>query len=255
MRVAQLKSDFLASISHELKTPLTAIRAFGDLLHSGRARDADRVREYGGLIKTESDRLTALINNILELSRLERGTRRYRLQEGLLCAAVASTVEVFRHTPEARGCTIEVALPAPPLETHFEESAIRQALLNLLSNAAKYSGASDSERTIKVALIREPAEAVIQVRDFGIGISKSEQHQIFTPFHRAPQPDAQAKGGTGLGLAVVREVARAHGGKVTVESEPGAGATFSLHLPLLNLPEQVTQPDPRPNGHAKYLSN
>jgi signal transduction histidine kinase len=125
----------------------------------------------------------------------------------------------------------------------------------LLSNAAKYSGASDSERTIKVALIREPAEAVIQVRDFGIGISKSEQHQIFTPFHRAPQPDAQARGGTGLGLAVVREVARAHGGKVTVESEPGAGATFSLHLPLLSVPEQVTQTHSRTNGHAKYLSN
>ena len=255
MRVAQLKSDFLASISHELKTPLTAIRAFGDLIHSGRARDADRVREYGGLIKTESDRLTALINNILELSRLERGTRRYRLQEGLLCAAVATTVEVFRHTPEAKGCTIEVTLPAPPLKTHFEESAIRQALLNLLSNAAKYSGASESKRTIKVALTREPAEAVIQVRDFGIGISKSEQHQIFTAFHRAPQPDAQAKGGTGLGLAVVREVARAHGGKVTVESEPGAGATFSLHLPLLTVPEPAIETHPRTDGHAKYLSN
>ena len=77
----------------------------------------------------------------------------------------------------------------------------------------------------------------------------------YLAFHRAPQPDAQAKGGTGLGLAVVREVARAHGGKVSVESEPGAGATFSLHLPLLNLPEQVTQPHPTPNGHAKYLSN
>ena len=255
MRVAQLKSDFLASISHELKTPLTAIRAFGDLLHSGRARNADRVREYGGLIKTESDRLTALINNILELSRLERGTRRYRLQEGSLCAAVATTVEVFRHTPEAKGCTIEVALPAPPLKTHFEESAIRQALLNLLSNAAKYSGAPESERTIKVALIRGTAEAIIEVRDFGIGISKSEQHQIFTAFHRAPQPDAQAKGGTGLGLAVVREVARAHGGKVTVESEAGSGATFSLHLPLLTAPEEVAQTYSRTNGHAEYLSN
>jgi two-component system phosphate regulon sensor histidine kinase PhoR len=108
MRVAQLKSDFLASISHELKTPLTAIRAFGDLLHSGRARDADRVREYGGLIKTESDRLTALINNILELSRLERGTRRYRLQEGLLCAAVATTVEVFDILPRPRAAQLKL---------------------------------------------------------------------------------------------------------------------------------------------------
>src|SRR5258705_854513 len=117
MRVAQLKSDFLASISHELKTPLTAIRSCADLLHSERTPDAERVREYGSLIKTESDRLTALINNILELSRLERGTRRYRLQEGLLCAAVATTVEVFRHTHEAKGCTIEVALSAPTLKS------------------------------------------------------------------------------------------------------------------------------------------
>jgi signal transduction histidine kinase len=100
-KVAQLKSDFLAGISHELKTPLTAIRAFGDLLHSGRVRNAERIHEYGGLIKTESDRLTALINNILELSRLERGVRKYRMEAGTLCAAVAETVEVFRHSVEA----------------------------------------------------------------------------------------------------------------------------------------------------------
>jgi len=233
MRVAQLKSDFLASISHELKTPLTAIRAFGDLLHSGRARDSERIREYGGLIKTESDRLTALINNILELSRLERGIRRYRLEEGFLCAAVAATVEVFRHSAEADGCTIEVTLPSPPVKTKFDESALRQALLNLLSNAAKYSGQSPHGRRIEVAVKRDAADAVIEVRDFGIGIAKSEQPQIFTAFHRASQAKALTVRGTGLGLAIVREVARAHGGEVSVESEPGRGATFRLRLPLL----------------------
>ncbi len=130
MRVAQLKSDFLASVSHELKTPLTAIRAFGDLLRSGRARDAERVREYGEMITTESGRLTALLNDILEASRLERGIRRYRLEEGALCAAVAEAVEVFRHTAQARGFTVEVTLPSPPVRTRFDESALRQVMLN-----------------------------------------------------------------------------------------------------------------------------
>ncbi|MDQ3650379.1 MAG: HAMP domain-containing histidine kinase [Acidobacteriota bacterium] len=233
MRVAQLKSDFLASISHELKTPLTAIRAFGDLLHSGRARDPERIREYGGMIKTESDRLTALLNNILEASRLERGIRRYRLEEGSLGATVSETAEVFRHTAEARGFTIEIALPSPPIKTKFDEGAIRQAILNLLSNAAKYSGGKPDAHRIEVAVSRTDGCAVIEVRDHGIGIASAEQRRIFDLFHRAPQPDAQARGGTGIGLAIVREIARAHGGEVSVESQPEEGAIFRLWLPLL----------------------
>ncbi len=249
MRVAQLKSDFLASISHELKTPLTAIRAFGDLIYSGRIRDSARVREYGGLIKAESDRLTALINNILELSRLERGVRRYRLEEGFLCEAVEATVEVFRHSAEADGYTIEVEAPSP-IRTRFDESALRQALLNLLSNAAKYSGAS---QRIEVAVKRDESEATIEVRDFGIGIPKPEQRHIFAAFHRASQSEAQAGSGAGLGLAIVREVARAHGGEVSVESEPGAGATFRVRLPLLLAgEEQVTQTVSEENGNGKH---
>lgn len=241
MKVAQLKSDFLASISHELKTPLTAIRAFGDLLHSGRVRDAARIHEYGGLIKTESDRLTALINNILELSRLERGVRRYRLEEGTLCAAVAETVEVFRHTVEARGCTIELTLPAPPVRARFDESALRQALLNLLSNAVRYAGAAQAVQRIEVTVAREHGEAVIAVRDHGPGIAASEQRRIFTPFYRAPDQTAPREQGLGIGLAIVREIAQAHGGDVGVESELGAGATFRLRLPSVVASEESAQ--------------
>ncbi|MFN7928902.1 MAG: HAMP domain-containing sensor histidine kinase [Blastocatellia bacterium] len=226
-KVAQLKSDFLAGISHELKTPLTAIRAFGDLLHSGRARNAERIHEYGGLIKTESDRLTALINNILELSRLERGVRRYRLEEGMLCAVVAETVEVFRHSAEAQGFTIALTLPTPPVQASFDKSALRQTLLNLLSNAVRYAG---TVRRVEVTVAREQADAVIAVRDYGIGIAASEQRRIFTPFYRAPQSQER---GLGIGLAIVREIAEAHGGDISVESELGAGATFRLRLPLI----------------------
>jgi signal transduction histidine kinase len=260
MMVAQLKSDFLASISHELKTPLTAIRAFGDLLHSGRARDSGRVREYGGMIKTESDRLTGLINNILEMSRLERNVQRYRLEEGSLSEEVAAIVEFFRHSAEAKGFVIEVELPSPPLRTEFNKSAIRQALLNLLSNAARYSAVpppgSPNASRIEVAVRRDETDAIIEVRDFGIGIPKSEQRNIFTPFHRAPQAEAQTNGGTGLGLAVVIEVARAHGGKVSLESEPGKGATFRIHLPLLiSSQEQIASRASGANLHGKYLSD
>lgn len=233
MRVAQLKSDFLASISHELKTPLTAIRAFGDLIHSGRARDAEKIREYGAIIKTESDRLTALLNNIMEMSRLERGLRRYRLEEGFLCQTVAETIEVFRHAPEASGWEISLHLPPTPIKTKFDASAMRQAVLNLLSNAVKYSADTDKKQKIEVAVKRENSEAIIEVRDFGIGIAPEEQRNIFTAFHRAEQSEVQTKRGAGLGLAIVREATRAHGGEVTVESETGAGATFQIHLPIL----------------------
>jgi signal transduction histidine kinase len=234
MQVAQIKSDFLASISHELKTPLTAIRAFGDLLHSGRASRPERIREYGGIIKTESDRLTALINNILEMSRLERGVRKYRLETGDLRAAVAETVEVFRHSPEAAKFDLAVKLPLHPVETKFDEGAIRQALINLFANAVKYSSGGEKDSRVEIGLQSAGGEAIIEVRDFGVGIAKEDQRDIFTPFHRAATDEIQAKGGTGLGLAIVREIARGHGGDVSVESERGKGSVFRLHLPLLS---------------------
>jgi signal transduction histidine kinase len=237
MQVAQVKSDFLANISHELKTPLTAIRAFGDLLHSGRASNPERIREYGGIIKTESDRLTVLINNILEMSRLEHRIRKYRMEEGDLRETVAETIEVFQHSFDTGKFNLEVKLPLHPIMTKFDEGAIRQAVINLLSNAVKYSGNNPDSR-IEVKVVNETHEAVIAVRDFGIGISKEEQRDIFLPFHRSINDEIQAKGGTGLGLSIVREIARGHGGDVSVESETGKGSVFRFYLPILTETEQ-----------------
>jgi len=126
MRVAQMKSDFLANISHELKTPLTAIRAFGDLLDSGRASKPERIREYGGIIKKESDRLTVLINNILEMSRIERGVRKYRLEPGDLRETVAETVDIFRISPEAADFDIKVSLSLTPNCSKFCRGTVQQ---------------------------------------------------------------------------------------------------------------------------------
>jgi signal transduction histidine kinase len=238
MRIAQMKSNFLASISHELKTPLTAIRAFGDLIRSGRTRDAKRIEQYGEMISYESDRLTALLNNILEISRLERDVRRYRLEQSDLTAAVTQIVDIFRATTRARGFEIKTELPALPIITRFDESALHQALLNLLSNAVNYS--SDS-RLIEVRVWRGETEASIEVRDFGIGVAPAEQRRIFDPFYRSSQPEVQSKSGTGLGLAIVREIASAHGGAVTVESKAETGTAFTLHLPLLTA-EELSKP-------------
>jgi signal transduction histidine kinase len=233
MQVAQLKSDFLANISHELKTPLTSIRAFGDLLSSGRASNPGRIRQYGSIIKSESDRLTALINNILEMSKHERCIRKYRLDEGDLGALVAETVDVFRHSAEIPETAITVAIPVTPITARFDHGAIRQAVINLLSNAVKYSKIS-SDLKIDVDVRPEALSAIIEVRDSGIGISKADLSEIFLPFRRSRNAEIQATRGTGLGLAIVYEIARGHGGSVTAESEPGKGSAFRLELPLID---------------------
>lgn len=246
MKVAQLKSDFLANISHELKTPLTAIRAFGDLLHSERVRQPERIREYGGIIKTESDRLTKIINNILEMSRLERGVRSYRFEENDLASMVTETIEMFRHSTEAADFEIKTNFPAHPVETVFDENAIRQALINLLSNAAKYS---ENNKIIEVALTAEQHQSIIEVKDYGVGITAAEQKNIFTAFHRTSQNEIQQIGGAGLGLAIVREIVKAHGGEITVESELGAGSVFKIILPNTLAIETIKEAD---GAHSDY---
>jgi signal transduction histidine kinase len=226
-RIARLKSDFLASVSHELKTPLTAIRALGDLLRTGRVRDNEKVRQYGELIAGEGERLTALVNDILETSRLERGLRPFRIEPRDLPAVVGRAVELFRGAVVAQG--FEVALePGPALAVPVDEDAVRQAILNLLSNAAKYSGGS---RRIEVSIPHRDREAGVRVRDFGVGIPASEQRRVFDPFYRVAGRGASETSGAGLGLTIVKEIARAHGGWVEVESLAGRGATFTLWLP------------------------
>jgi signal transduction histidine kinase len=229
VRVSRLKSQFLASVSHELKTPLTAVRAFGDLLHSGRVRDSERVQQYGEMICRESDRLTQLVNNILEVSRMERCGRRYKFAVGDLGAPVAATVEGFEEALREEHYTIALLLPKSPVYASFDMDALHQAMTNLLSNAVKYSG---SARRIEVTLSRETVSAVIEIRDFGIGIEPKEQRRIFEPFHRTSQPEVQQASGTGLGLAIVREIVQAHGGEVHLKSALGAGAAFQIRLPL-----------------------
>jgi signal transduction histidine kinase len=232
MKIARLKSEFLANISHELKTPLTSIRAFGDLIYSGRSKNSERIREYGGIIKTESDRLTQIINDILEMSRLEKGVRRFNLKENNLSEIALQTVDFFRHSPKAKGFEIKVKIPQTPVRIECDEGAVKQAILNLLSNAVKYSKPGTDQK-IEFSLEIKEENAVIKVKDFGVGISMADQKKIFVPFQRSERNKIQSKGGTGLGLAITKEIITGHLGQIFVESEIEKGSTFIIHLPIL----------------------
>ena len=237
MYLSEMKNDFVSNVSHELRTPLASVRVFGELLRLGKIKDAAKVREYGEYIEAESRRLTQLIDNILDFSRLESGAKDYVFEEVELGEVLDEMLEIWRIRLEHQGFEIDVAaagadgaeLAESGLLVRADRDALAQALFNLIDNAVKYSG--DSKR-IELRLESGRGEARWSVRDFGIGISRSEQKRIFDRFHRVGSGLAHDVKGSGLGLALVRHIAAAHGGKVTVKSSLGEGSTFTLHVPL-----------------------
>jgi len=241
MRLSRMKSDFVSNVSHELRTPLASIRVFGEFLRLGRADDEAKVREYGEYIETESRRLTRLVNNILDFSRIESGAKRYELLPTDLTEVVAETLASLRVGLEHQGFDVRYLLPPVALPAvRADRQALGQALANLLDNAVKYSGRS---RQVSVGLERRNGEVLVTVRDHGIGIAPDEQRRIFDRFHRVSTGLVHDVRGSGLGLSIVSHIARAHGGSVSVDSTPGAGSTFTLHLPVAAGPEERTAAD------------
>jgi signal transduction histidine kinase len=230
MRLSAMKTDFVSNVSHELRTPLASIRVFGELMRTGRVASAEKVREYGERIETEAVRLGLLVENILDFSRIESGRKVYRFCEADLAALVRSSVESCAARFRPAGFEIELVTDAGTLPCgRLDPAAFEQALCNLLDNAVKYSGEA---RLITVRLVRRGEQAVVAVQDSGIGIPHDEQERIFERFHRVGGSLVHEVRGVGLGLAIVRHIVDAHGGHVEVESQPGAGSTFSLVLPL-----------------------
>ncbi|HWO21331.1 MAG TPA: HAMP domain-containing sensor histidine kinase [Kofleriaceae bacterium] len=230
--LARLKSDFVSTVSHELKTPLTSIRMFAEMLEHGVARnDTEKMARYQRVIVQESQRLGLLIANLLDYAQIEKGTRRYTPSRqdiaGLARHAVA-TFETLRH-PEGVRNSIEVTVApgAASAEVEVDRDVVVQALLNLLANAAKYGG---TEHPIEVTVGADEAAAWISVRDHGPGIPPSEQARIFREFYRAPEAYRSNVEGTGLGLALVKQHIEALGGTVEVASAVGQGATFTIRL-------------------------
>ena len=225
--MARLKADFVANVSHDLKTPLSLIRMFAETLELKRVPDETTRQEYYAVITRESERLTRLIDNVLDFSRIEEGRQRYDIRPTPVEPVVQDTLDAFRHALAQHGFTVETDIGLLP-EVPMDAAAIGQALANLVDNAIKYSGTG---RLLRIDARREGGEVRIAVADRGIGIPGAEQARIFDKFYRIGRSETQSRRGSGLGLALVKHIAEAHGGRVTVESRPGEGATFTLVLP------------------------
>ena len=230
MRLSSMKNEFVSNVSHELRTPLASIRVFGEFMRLGRVTDPGKVREYGEYIETESRRLTQLVNNILDFSRIESGRKEYSFELADLEEVVGDTLSALAVRVRTKGMEIGYRGPDEPLPPmQLDVAAIDQAVANLLDNAVKYSG--DSDR-IEVSMGRDDSHAVLSVTDHGIGIPRPEQERIFERFHRVGTALVHDVKGSGLGLSLVRHIVHAHGGEVTVDSEVGRGSTFTVRLPI-----------------------
>ena len=229
LALADLRSQFVASVSHELRTPLTAIRMFAETLQLERPLSTAAKAEYLSTIVSESERLTRLINNVLDYSKIERGQKVYRLHPASVAAVVRAAAGAMHYPLAQQGFDLRVDLCADLPPVPLDEDAIQQAVLNLLTNAMKYSR---DRREIDLRVGAAQGRAVIEVRDYGAGIPPHEQSRIFDRFYRVPGPDNARIPGAGLGLALVDHIVKAHGGSITVRSAPGDGSTFAIHLPL-----------------------
>ena len=228
-RLAEMRSQFVSSVSHELKTPLTAIRMFAETLRMGRSPDQQTQGEYLDTIVNESERLTRLLNNVLDFSQIEQGKKTYQLVPTSLVDVIHTAARALEYPLAQQGFELRLDVEDNLPIVNADGDALQQAILNLLTNAMKYSGAS---REIDLRLQRQNGQAVIQVTDYGVGIAREEQAPIFENFYRMLTPESKLIPGAGLGLTLVAHVAKAHGGSVEVQSTPGEGSTFSIHLPL-----------------------
>ena len=229
LQMAEVRSHFVASVSHELKTPLTAIRMFAETLVLGRARDEGTRSEYLETIMNESERLARLVDNVLDFSKIEQGKKIYRMRQVALPDVVRAAARAMQYPLEQQGFKLNVSIADNLPSLPGDSDALEQAILNLLSNAMKYSG---SARQIELYCAPNNGNAVIAVTDHGIGIAPQDQPRIFEKFYRVRSTDTDLIAGTGLGLTLVKHVVQAHAGSVEVESTPGRGSTFSIRIPV-----------------------
>ena len=229
MSLAKLKSDFVSNVSHELRTPLALIRLYAETLELGRITTKEKKQEYYRIVRKESERLTGLINNILDFSRIEAGAKEYEFRETDIADLVRNTLDSYRYQIEQQGFTLKEEIDETLPAVYVDREAMARALLNLVNNALKYS---PEEKFLGVKLYRENGAVKLEVEDRGIGITRREQTKIFEKFYRTGDPLVHNTKGSGLGLSLVRHITNAHGGNVTVESTPGKGSKFILSLPL-----------------------
>jgi signal transduction histidine kinase len=228
LRLARMKTDLVAAVSHELKTPLASMRLLVDSLLEDRELDFQKTREYLALIAGENLRLTRLIENFLTFSRIERNRQHFEFGAADAASIVRTAANSVRERFDQPACRLDLAIESNLPEIHVDSDALVTVLINLLDNAYKYT---PGEKRITLRAFREAESVILAVEDNGIGIEPHDQKRIFRKFYRVDQRLARETGGCGLGLSIVEFIVRAHGGSVRVTSRPGAGSTFSVVLP------------------------
>jgi signal transduction histidine kinase len=228
VELSRLRSEFVAHVTHDLKTPLALIRMYSETLESGLGNEAQR-NEFLTVIRRESERLTHLINNVLDFRKVDSGTREFAFTRENLVALVRDAVEAYGYFFDRAGVTVETTWPSGPLVVSVDRDAMAQALLNLLQNALKHGAAG---RYVGVTVGTGGDDALVSVIDRGRGIPASEHARIFEKYHRVDTREVTGGTGSGLGLAIVKHTVEAHGGRVEVTSAPGSGSTFTMRLPL-----------------------
>jgi len=228
MAVLKLKSDFVSSVSHEFKSPLTSIKSLAERLRDGKVKDSGRMKQYFSVITQDADRLTHLVKNILDFSKIEEGKREYEFVETDLGQLVTQKIEDFQRGEIAKGMRIQTRISEDIPHLDVDKEALIQALNNLLDNAVKFSL---DRKEIEVIIKKDDTNVFIEVKDRGIGIPPNVLDKIFNKFYQGRNAVKQSTKGTGLGLTLVKHMVEAHGGRIAVESRVGEGSTFSIILP------------------------
>jgi two-component system phosphate regulon sensor histidine kinase PhoR len=224
-----VRSDFVANVSHEIKTPLTAIKGFVETLQQGSVDRPEEQERFLDIVLRHVNRLNAILEDLLSLSRIEqeKDQKEIELESGSIKEVVQTAVQVCQTKAAAKN--IEVKLDCPDeITTRIDATLLEQALVNLIDNAIKYS---DQNSTVQIQACRQDAEVLIHITDQGPGIHRRHLPRLFERFYRIDKARSRKLGGTGLGLAIVKHIIQAHGGHVAVDSTLGKGSTFTIHLP------------------------
>jgi two-component system phosphate regulon sensor histidine kinase PhoR len=224
-RLADLKSDFIANVSHELKTPLSVIRMFGEMMLTKRVGDESKREEYLEIICSESERLSGLIENVLDFAALDRGKRRYEMKNCDILDLARRAIETLHYRFEREGISVRVVHTGEPAHAQVDEQAILLVIINLLDNAVKYGGGGAVELSVETG----PAEISVRVRDHGPGISEVDRKRLFERFYRGKS--SRGTRGSGIGLAIVKRIAEEHHGRAFASNAETGGAVVGFAIP------------------------
>ena len=229
-RLAQAKSNFVSNVSHELKTPLSLLNLFSEILELGRVNSEEKKTEYYRIIRHESLRLNKMIDNILDFSKIEAGRKTYVFAEGDMAEVIEHVLSSYRYQIINQGFDVQTNIQPDLPPVLIDRDAMEQAISNLLDNAIKYSR---DVKQLSITTERRGSDLSIEIADQGIGIPRAEQAKIFEKFYRVGNGLVHDVKGSGLGLSLVKHIVEAHNGTITVESEVGKGSRFTILLPLI----------------------